>query len=656
MKEREVIKNHTYAPNTYEDYQVKTYQVDQETVQTIEGTFSGAQVDHHVNHTITYTFVRKDNGVAVPGKDNKLPSGDDVVVKPGADGQKPNVDGNGTVTVPNGAEVVTPNGTVVPPNGSKVEKDGTIKTPENKVIDPSDPGKDLDPKYIFVKYNANGGKGAAYSQIALKNDGITIKSIAELKYTKNGFTADTWNTNEKGYGTDYAASRKVNNSLTLFAKWNTDTTHQYKYTATITLNSNSQDAMTQTQTIGSDTTNQISEKIMPNPFTVNNWTFKGWNTAKDGSGTYYAGESAITLEDKHTINLYAQWVKYGEDGSMTVPGKDLLPETETDNVVAKPGNTGELDRNDTTGVINVPNGGTAKKDNKIFYMPNGGSVKPDGTITIKLPDGSNIVVKPDGNVENLPEGTILITYTSDDPALTVKEYGTAANGVTVRSDVFSVEGKTLKGWTKDGADVAFGTNLKENATLKAKWSINGTTVPTVGDKVKFDDKTGEYILVMSGEWKNEKTYTLEATIDGKAAPAGSVSWRVNNDSYKNEFGFKGRLTGTDIVEVTDAVAGAIKVRNSGIVRVEGVSNTTQKVVCSVVVIVPGDVDRNGKVTSNDAPIVMDYELGEYAFPTFSKNDHKTWFWEFMADVNRDEQVRSTDAGFILNLELGEIEI
>ena len=97
-------------------------------------------------------------------------------------------------------------------------------------------------------------------------------------------------------------------------------------------------------------------------------------------------------------------------------------------------------------------------------------------------------------------------------------------------------------------------------------------------------------------------------------------------------------------------------RNSGIVRVEGVSNTTQKVVCSVVVIVPGDVDRNGKVTSNDAPIVMDYELGEYAFPTFSKNDHKTWFWEFMADVNRDEQVRSTDAGFILNLELGEIEI
>lgn len=653
VKEREVIKNHTYAPNTYEDYQVKTYQVDQETVHTIEGTFSGAQVDHNVNHTITYTFVRKDNGVAVPGKDDKLPSGDDVVVKPGANGQKPDVDGNGTVTVPNGAEVVTPNGTVVPPNGSKVEKDGTIKTPENKVIDPSDPGKDLDPKYIFVKYNANGGNGAAYSQIALKADGITIKSVAELKYTKTGFTADTWNTNEKGYGTDYAASQKVSDSLTLFAKWNTDTTHQYKYTATITLHSNSQDAKTQTQTIGSDTTNQISDKIMPNPFTVNNWTFKGWNTAKDGSGTYYADQSAITLKDKDTINLYAQWVKYGEDGSMTVPGKDLIPETEIDNVVARPGNTGKLDRNDTTGVITVPNGGTAKKDNEIFYMPNGGSVKPDGTITIKLPDGSNIVVKPDGNVENLPEGIILITYTSDDPALTVKEYGTAANGVTVRSDVFSVEGKTLKGWTKDGVEVTFGTKLKENATLKAKWSINGTTVPTVDDKVKFDAQTGEYILVMSGEWKNEKTHTLKATIDGKA---GSVSWRVNDDSYKNEFGFKGNMTGTDIVEVTDAVTGAIRVRNSGIVRVEGVSNTTQKVVCSVVVIVPGDVDRDGMVTSYDAPLVMDYELGVYSFPTFSKDDHKTWFWQFMADVDRDNNVGAADAGVILDLELGVHEI
>lgn len=656
VKEREVIKNHTYAPNTYEDYQVKTYQVDQETVHTIEGTFSGAQVDHNVNHTITYTFVRKDNGVAVPGKDDKLPSGDDVVVKPGADGQKPAVDGNGTVTVPNGAEVVTPNGTVVPPNGSKVEKDGTIKTPENKVIDPSDPGKDLDPKYIFVKYNANGGKGAAYSQIALKADGITIKSVAELKYTKNGFTADIWNTNEMGYGTDYAASQKVNDSLTLFAKWNTDTTHQYKYTATITLHSNSQDAMTQTQTIGSDTTNQISEKIMPNPFTVNNWTFKGWNTAKDGSGTYYAGESAITLEDKHTINLYAQWVKYGEDGSMTVPGTDLIPETETDNVVAKPGNTGKLDRNDTTGVINVPNGGTAKKDNKIFYMPNGGSVKPDGTITIKLPDGSNIVVKPDGNVENLPEGTILITYTSDDPALTVEEYGTAANGVTVRSDVFSVEGKTLKGWTKDGVAVAFGTKLKENATLKAKWSINGTTVPTVGDKVKLDDQTKEYILVLRGEWKNEKTHELKATIDGKAAPAGSVSWRVKNDSYKNEFGFKGSMTGNDIVEVTDAVTGAIKVRNSGIVRVECVSNATQQVVCSVVVIVPGDVNRDGGVMSDDASLVMDAELNDALFPAFDLNNHETWFWNIMADMNANTHVQSDDADFILDLDLGTLEI
>lgn len=406
VKEREVIKNHTYAPNTYKDYQVKTYQVDQETVQTIDGTFSGAQVDHNVNHTITYTFVRKDNGVAVPGKDDKLPSGDDVVVKPGADGRKPDVDGNGTVTVPNGAEVVTPNGTVVPPNGSKVEKDGTIKTPENKVIDPSDPGKDLDPKYIFVKYNANGGNGAAYSQIALKADGITIKSVAELKYTKNGFTADTWNTNENGYGKDYAAPQKVNDSLTLFAMW----------------------------------------------------------------------------------------------------------------------------------------------------------------------------------------------------------------------------------------------------------SVNGTTVPTVDDKVKLDAQTGEYILVMSGEWKNEKTHTLKATIDGKAAPAGSVRWRVNNDSYKNEFGFEGNMTGNDIVKVTDAVTGAIKVCNSGIVRVEGVSNTTQKVVCSVVVIVPGDVDRDGLVTSYDAPLVMDYELGVYSFPTFSKDDHKTWFWQFMADVDRDNNVGAADAGFILDLELGVHEI
>ena len=394
--------------------------------------------------------------------------------------------------------------------------------------------------------------------------------------------------------------------------------------------------------------NGSSTKVAKNTFVKEGHIFGNWRKNAEG-GEIAPIESSITGE----TTLVAQWYAINENKEITLPGKDGKMNEAADNVAVKP-DPSDKNKNfesDNNGNITLPadgKGGTVELPNEKVVVPAGTKVGPDGTIT--LPNAADKPIKPG---EQLPDGIILITYTSVDPTLTVKEYGTAENGVTVRRDVFTAEGKTLKGWTKGDEAVAFGTNLKENATLKAKWSINGTTVPTVDDKVKFDAQTGEYILVMSGDWKNEKTHTLKATIDGKA---GSVSWRVNNGSYKDEFGFKGRLTGTDIVEVTDAVAGAIKVRNSGIVRVEGVSNTTKKVVCSVVVIVPGDVDRNGKVTSNDAPIVMDYELGEYAFPTFSKDDHKTWFWEFMADVNRDGQVRSTDAGFILNLELGEIEI
>ena len=397
--------------------------------------------------------------------------------------------------------------------------------------------------------------------------------------------------------------------------------------------------------------NGSSTKVAKNNFAKEGHIFGNWRKNAEG-GEIAPIESSITGE----TTLVAQWYAINENKEITLPGKDDKMDEADDNVTVKP-DPSDKDKNfesDKNGNITLPTdgkGGTVELPNEKVVVPAGTKVGPDGTIT--LPDAPNSPIKPD---EQLPAGIILITYTSVDPALTVKEYGTAENGVSVRRDVFTAKGKTLKGWTKDGVDVAFNTTLKETATLKANWGIDGTTIPTVDDKVKLDDETGEYILVMSGEWRSEKTHTLKATIDGNPAPAGSVSWRVNDDSYKDEFGFKGGMTGTNIVEVTDAVTGAIRVHNSGIARVECVSNTTQHVVCSVVVIVPGDVDRDGLVTSYDAPLVMDYELGEYSFPTFNKDDHKTWFWKFMADVDRDNDVGAADAGFILDLELGVHEI
>ena len=37
------------------------------------------------------------------------------------------------------------------------------------------------------------------------------------------------------------------------------------------------------------------------------YTFTGWNTAADGSGTSYAGDDTYTLPNSGTDTLYAQW-------------------------------------------------------------------------------------------------------------------------------------------------------------------------------------------------------------------------------------------------------------------------------------------------------------------------------------------------------------
>ena len=66
--------------------------------------------------------------------------------------------------------------------------------------------------------------------------------------------------------------------------------------------------------------------LLSNPFTRENYTFNGWNTAADGSGTSYADGDNITLTADTT--LYAQWrcshavteVRGAKDATCTAPG------------------------------------------------------------------------------------------------------------------------------------------------------------------------------------------------------------------------------------------------------------------------------------------------------------------------------------------------
>ena len=72
------------------------------------------------------------------------------------------------------------------------------------------------------------------------------------------------------------------------------------HTITFHANDGTDSTATQTLEVGVDT------QLIANPFVRENYAFKGWNTAPDGTGATYADQGAV-LELDGDLDLYAQW-------------------------------------------------------------------------------------------------------------------------------------------------------------------------------------------------------------------------------------------------------------------------------------------------------------------------------------------------------------
>ena len=77
------------------------------------------------------------------------------------------------------------------------------------------------PTTYTVTFDLNGGNGPVSSQSAQAGNSITLPGRDGL--IKIGYTFDGWNTNTSGTGTNYSAGSTYtpDNSITLYAKWNT---------------------------------------------------------------------------------------------------------------------------------------------------------------------------------------------------------------------------------------------------------------------------------------------------------------------------------------------------------------------------------------------------------------------------------------------------
>ena len=124
--------------------------------------------------------------------------------------------------------------------------------------------------------------------------------------TRTGYTFGGYWTNSGGQyynqegGAYYNKKWDQTANTTLYAKWTAN-----KYTVKFNGNSNTSGSMSD-----QSFTYDVAQNLTANAFSRTGYTFAGWNTKRDGTGTLYSdGESVINLNSTSDgqITLYAQW-------------------------------------------------------------------------------------------------------------------------------------------------------------------------------------------------------------------------------------------------------------------------------------------------------------------------------------------------------------
>ena len=165
-----------------------------------------------------------------------------------------------------------------------------------------------------ISYNLDGGtKGSSAPTSGTFDTALTISNPTKTGYTFAGWTASNLDTSTAYYGstrwsssstkvtaTSFKNLRSTSGTVTLTANW-TANTYIVKYDGN--------------ENTGGSTANQtftynLSQNLRSNGFTRIGYTFAGWNTKEDGSGTSYSGGQSVknlTSKNGETVTLYAQW-------------------------------------------------------------------------------------------------------------------------------------------------------------------------------------------------------------------------------------------------------------------------------------------------------------------------------------------------------------
>jgi uncharacterized repeat protein (TIGR02543 family) len=152
-----------------------------------------------------------------------------------------------------------------------------------------------------VTYDGNGSTGGSVPVTASYNYGTTVTASNNTgSLARTGYSFAGWNTAANGSGTSFAAGSgtfTITSNVTLYAQW---TINSY----TVTFNAN---GGTGSPSVASVSGNYNTSVTLATVGTLarTGYTFAGWNTATNGSGTDYSAGASYTVTA--SVTLYAKW-------------------------------------------------------------------------------------------------------------------------------------------------------------------------------------------------------------------------------------------------------------------------------------------------------------------------------------------------------------
>ncbi len=160
------------------------------------------------------------------------------------------------------------------------------------------------PATYTVLYDGN-ATGVTNIPGSTAHESGAVVSVSSMTPVRDGYTFKGWNTAADGSGTSYTGNSTFtmpSNDVTLYAQWQPVVPATY----TVLYDGNA----TGVTNIPGSTAHESGAVVSVSSMTPvrDGYTFKGWNTAADGSGTSYTGNSTFTMPS-NDVTLYAQWTK-----------------------------------------------------------------------------------------------------------------------------------------------------------------------------------------------------------------------------------------------------------------------------------------------------------------------------------------------------------